>query len=270
MRHQLLEAAHARPVFLVRRRSRAVADARHHRPVREAPIGPRPLGDRVNDELCRHAACDHHRAAGEECRPFEGAAPQHGSIPAHGALVGIERLTHYRMNDVGADERVAARGRSMRAVAVEEIGAHAGFVLAKVAEPMAGVNARFAEPRAERLIDDGLQPAAMDRKLRHLITGVGAAQFAPDLLPEAVGVEQLVGSDPDRVEAIEQPQLRQFLDGMGQRVDADAELPDGVGLLVQFAIDAACAQHQGRGEAANSAADDNRLHRPLLHTKPGI
>src|SRR6266516_2458328 len=182
-------------------------------------------------------------------------------LHSSGALVGIERLTHYRMNAVGADERVAARGRSMRAVAVEEIGAHAGFVLAKVAEPMAGVNARFAEPRAERLIDDGLQPAAMDRKLRHLITGVGAAQFAPDLLPEAVGVEQLVGSDPDRVEAIEQPQLRQFLDGMGQRVDADAELANDIRLLVNLAVDAAGMQHERGGQTADSAADNNDLHR---------
>src|SRR6266576_3319345 len=122
----------------------------------------------------------------------------------------------------------AARARSMRAVAVEEVGAHAALILAKIPESVAGVDARLAEAGADRLVDDRLQPAAMGGKLRHLIAGVGAAQLAPNLLPETVGIEQLVGSDPRRIEAIEQPQLRQFLDGMGQRIDADAELANGV------------------------------------------
>src|ERR1700720_1788192 len=143
------------------------------------------------------------------------------------------------MNAVGADEHVAARGRPMRAMAVEEIRAHAAFILAKMPEAMAGMDARLAEPGAHRLVDDRLQPAAMDGELRHLVAGIGAAQFAPDLLAEAVGVEQLVGSDPYRVEAIEQPQLRQFLDGMGQPVYADAELTRGVRLLVDLAVNAA-------------------------------
>src|SRR5215470_9612093 len=127
------------------------------------------------------------------------------------------------MNAVGADQHVGARGRPMRAMAVEEISAHAAFILAKVSEAMAGMDARLAEPSAHRLVNDRLQPATMDGELRHLVAGVGAAQLAPDLLAEAVGVKQLVGSDPHRVETSEQPELAQFLDRMGQRVDADAE-----------------------------------------------
>jgi hypothetical protein len=151
----------------------------------------------------------------------------------------------------------------MRAVAVKEIGAHAGLILAKMPEPVVGVDARLAEAGADRLVDDRLQPAAMDGKLRHLIAGVGAAQLAPDLLPEAVGIEQLVGADSRRIEAIEQPQVRQFLDGMGQRIDADAELANGVRLLVNLAVDAAGMQHEGGRETADAAADDNDLHREL-------
>src|SRR3954469_4741091 len=47
---------------------------------------------------------------------------------------------------------------------------------------------------------------------------------------------------------------------MRQRVDADAELADGIGLFEQFAVDAARAQHQRSGEAADAASDDDCLH----------
>src|SRR6516164_7096080 len=127
---------------------------------------------------------------------------------------------------------------------------------------MAGVDARLAEPGAHRLVDDRLQPAAVDGELRHLVTRVGAAQLAPDLLPEAVGVEQLVGSDSHRVEAIEQPELAQFLDRMRQRVDSDAEFTNGVRLLVDLAVDPAGVQHERGGQAADAAADNDDLHRP--------
>src|SRR5258705_11043133 len=47
---------------------------------------------------------------------------------------------------------------------------------------------------------------------------------------------------------------------MRQRVDADAELADGIGLFEQFAIDTTCAQHQRSGEASDAASDDDCLH----------
>src|SRR5262249_5904938 len=165
------------------------------------------------------------------------------------------------MNAAGADQHVAARGRPMRAMTVEEIGAHAAFVLAKMSQAMAGMNARLAEPGAHRLVDDRLQPAAMDGELRHLVAGIGAAQLAPDLLPETVGVEQLVGSDPHRVETREQPELAQFLDRRGQRVDPDAEFTNGVRLLVALAVDAAGMQHERGGKTADAAADNDDFHR---------
>src|SRR5712691_10293207 len=145
-------------------------------------------------------------------------------------------------------------------MAVEEIGGHAAFVLAKRAEPMAGMNAGLAEPRPHRVIDDALQPAAMDGELRHVVARVGAARLAPDLLAEAVGVDQLVGPDRHRIETIEQAKPRQLLDRVRQGVDADAELADAVGLLIDFAVDAARMQHERGGETADTAADDNDLH----------
>src|SRR5262249_6688671 len=128
-------------------------------------------------------------------------------------------------------------------------------------QAMAGVDARLAEPRAHRLVDDRLQPAAMDGELRHLVAGVGAAQLAPDLLTEAVGVKQLVGSDPHRVETIEQPELAQFLDRMGQRVDATPALTMGIGRLGELEVEAAGMQQGGGGKTADAAADNDDLHR---------
>ena len=155
------------------------------------------------------------------------------------------------------------RGRAVGAVAVEEIAGHAAFILAEGAEPVAGVDARFAEPRPHRMVNDALQPPAMDGELRHVVAGIGAARLAPDLLAEAVGVDQLVGPDRRRIEPVEQPEPRQLLDRVRQRVDADAELANAVGLLVDLAVDAAGVQHERGGETADSAADDDDLHGPI-------
>ena len=143
VRHQVFEPSGPRPIFLVRRRGGAVADAGDHRPVRQPPVRPRGFGDRIDDELCGHAAGDHHGAAGKEGRPFDRAAPEHGAVPPRGPLVGIERVAHQRVNAVGAHQHVSPRGRAMRAVAVEEVGGHAALVLAKGAQAMSGMDARF-------------------------------------------------------------------------------------------------------------------------------
>ena len=164
------------------------------------------------------------------------------------------------MNAVGADQHVANDSAPVRPVAVEEPGGDAAFVLGEAAEPVAGVQPAFAKPRTHRLVDHALQPAAMHRELRHVVAGVDAARLAPDLLAEAVGVDQLVGADRDRVEPLHQTELLELLDRMRQRVDADAKLADALGLLEQLAVDAAGLQHEGRGESPDSTADDNDLH----------
>ena len=118
----------------------------------------------------------------------------------------------------------------------------------------------LAEPRPHRLVDHGLQSSAMDRELRDVVAGVEAARLAPDLLPEPVGVEQLVGADRDRIEPVEQAELGQLFDGVRQRVDADAELADRVRLLEKLAIDPARVQHQRCHQAADARARNDDLH----------
>jgi len=164
------------------------------------------------------------------------------------------------VNSIGADEHVAARGRAVGSVAIEEIGGHAGLVLGKGAEPMAGVDARLAETRAHGVVDHPLQPPSVDRELRIFVAGIGAARLAPDLLPETIGIDELEGADGDRVEPLQQAELGQLLDRMRQRIDADPKLADGLRLLVDFAVDPARVQHQGGGQPADAAPDDDAFH----------
>ncbi len=165
------------------------------------------------------------------------------------------------MDAVGADEHVAARGAPMGAAAIEEIGGDAAVVLRERAEPAIEVDARLAEPRPHGLIDHALKAAAVNGELRNVVTGIDAARLAPDLLAEAIGIEQLVRADGDGVETLEQAEVGQFLDGMRQRIDADAKLADGVRLLENFAVDPARVQHQRRYQAADTASCDDHFHK---------
>ncbi len=112
------------------------------------------------------------------------------------------------------------------------------------------------------------KPAAMDRELRHVEAGIEPAQFVPDGLAETVGVEQFVGADGDRVEPLEQAELFEFADGVGQGVDADAEFADLVGLLENLAVDAAGMQHQRRRQPAYAAAYDDDFHAETARNTP--
>ena len=126
---------------------------------------------------------------------------------------------------------------------------------------MTGVNGFLAEPLLDRPENDVLQAPAVDRELRHVVAGIDAANVAPDFLAMAVEIIKHVGADRDVIELLQETKPGEFADRMRQRVDADAEFADGVGLLEQLAANAARPQHQGRGQAANAATDDNRLHR---------
>src|SRR5438105_3253367 len=117
-----------------------------------------------------------------------------------------------------------------------------------------------AEPLLDGAVDHALQPPAMDGELRHVMAGLDAARLAPYFLAVTVEIIQFTGADGDCVERIEQPEACQFADRMRQRVDADAEFADRLGLLEQLASNASRAQHQRRGEPSDAAADDDRLH----------
>jgi hypothetical protein len=104
------------------------------------------------------------------------------------------------VDSVGADQNVGARGRAVRAVAAKKISGDSAFVLRVRAEPVTGVNAGFAELRADGLLDHRLQSAAVNRELRIFEASIGAARLAPDLLADAVHIEKFVGPDSDLIE----------------------------------------------------------------------
>src|SRR5438874_5066461 len=125
------------------------------------------------------------------------------------------------------------------------------------------------QPLLDGAVDDALQPAAMNRKLRDVVAGIDAAGLAPDFLTVAIEVVKHVSADRDIVELLQEAEAGEFADRMRQRIDADAELADRIRLFEQFAADAARPLHLRGGKAAVTASDDNRLHLPQLHKRPG-
>src|ERR1700729_3475215 len=84
--------------------------------------------------------------------------------------------------------------------------------------------------------------------------------LAPNLLPEAIGIDELVGADRHCIEAGEEAEIGELLYRMRERVDADAELADRVRLLEDLAVDPPRMQHQPGDQAADAAAYDDDFH----------
>src|SRR5260221_6362635 len=137
----------------------------------------------------------------------------------------------------------------MRTRTIEAIRGHTVLVLGEGPQPAAGVNRIRSQPLLDGAMDHALQPAAMNRELRHVMPRIDAAGFAPDFLTMAVEIIKFVGADRDIVELLQQAEAREFADRMRQRIDADAELADGVRLLEQFPAHAAGPPHQRPAEA---------------------
>src|SRR4051812_41074264 len=110
------------------------------------------------------------------------------------------------MNAVGADQDIAAHRLGVAAGAIEEIRRYAALVLGEGAEPAAGMDRVRAKPLLDGAMDHALQPAAMDRELRHLVTGIDAANLAPDFLAVAVEIIKLMGADRGVVKLLHQPE----------------------------------------------------------------
>ncbi len=106
------------------------------------------------------------------------------------------------MDAVGADQDVTAHGPGMRACTIEEIGRDAALVLGEGPKTASGVDCVRPEPLLDGAMNHALQPAAMDRELRHVMAGIDATGFAPDFLAVAVEIIKLVGTNSDVVELL--------------------------------------------------------------------
>src|SRR5436309_14866074 len=98
----------------------------------------------------------------------------------------------------------------------------------------------------------------MDRELRHIVTGIDAARFAPDLLAMTIEIVKLVGTNCDIIELLQQAEAGEFADRMRQGIDADAEFAAGFRLLEQFAANPASPQPRRRSQAANPTSGATR------------
>src|SRR5262249_46207358 len=150
----------------------------------------------------------------------------------------------HRVNAVGADQNIPARGVAVGAAAGGEVGGGAAIVFGGRGGGAIQMNARFTEPGARPPVDHALPPAAVNGEFRNVVTGIEPARLTPDLLAEAIGVEQLISADRNRIEPLEQAEIGELFDRMRERVDADAKLADRVRLFENLAINPARMQHQ--------------------------
>jgi hypothetical protein len=189
-------------------------------------------------------------------------APHQHAVPLEPGLAGVEPASHRRVDAVATHQDVALGGEPLGLGTFPEAGLDAPFRLRERRERMARVHRLAAEPVEHCLVEHALQPAAVDGELRHLVAGVNPARLAPDLLAEAIGVDQLAGADRHLVEPRQQAELGQLGDGVGEHVDADAQLAEAPGGLVDLAADAARLEHQGQRQPADAASDYDHFHRP--------
>src|SRR5204862_8120655 len=96
----------------------------------------------------------------------------------------------------------------------------------------------------------------MDRELRHIVTGIDAARFAPDLLAMTIEIVKLVGTNCDIIELLQQAEAGEFADRMRQGIDANAEFADSFRLLEELAANPRNPQHQRPSNASAATTAD--------------
>jgi len=99
--------------------------------------------------------------------------------------------------------------------------------------------------------------------LRPAIAGRQAARLAPDHLAEAVGIDEFLRGDAGLRELVAEAELGQFPHRVGLQVDADTTRAHIRRGLEHRAVDAGRMQRERRGQPADAAADDERLHGPV-------
>jgi hypothetical protein len=163
------------------------------------------------------------------------------------------------VDTIGADQDIATDHCPVRTRAIKKMGCYTGFVLLECAYSVAGVHLRCADSLEHGPIYHRLQSASVNRELRKLIPGSKTARLTPDLLAKAVGIEQLVGADGDRIESFQQAKLCKLADGMREGIDPNPEFANGFCLLEDIAVDASGMEHERGRQAADAAACDDNL-----------
>ena len=160
------------------------------------------------------------------------------------------------MDAVGADQGSAFDRGGLSIFPAFEGRHDTILMLVEADQPAPGMDPGRPQPVEHRAMENALQLAAMNGELGHIVSGVGATQFLPHRLAEAIAIEQLASPDADAVELRQQTELRQNADGVRQHVEADAEFAQLRGLLEYLGLYSGLVQREGGGKAADTAADD--------------
>ena len=149
-----------------------VGQPRHRRPARS---------DRVHDELAIVAPATiivpPSRNTGHSVAPRHSIDRSTAAHPRRGQL-----SPHRRVDAVGADQHVAVDHNAGGPGAVDEARTHSAIVPFDADEPVIDVHHLSSGAPAQRVVEDALQMAAVDREPREWPTGVDAARVVQDRL----------------------------------------------------------------------------------------
>ena len=138
---------------------------------------------------------------------------------------------------------------------------------------MAGLQPVTSPARPKSFEQDHLQIAAMDRELRMLVARRAAERLLIDQLAEAIEEGRVPGFDRDACQRLLESERGQFLGGVREQIDADADRPDFGGRLEYPAGNAALVQRKPQRQSANAGSDDDDVvHLPsrrALRRLPG-
>ena len=145
---------------------------------------------------------------------------------------------HHGVNAVGADKNVS-RNFDRAAVAPAKERDYSARRLREADKPVP-----FADSVGTRALTNGrqhdaMQHAAMDGVLRKFVPGIAAAEFGNDVLAELVDVAKFPRLDADRLDRIDDIELRQFTNRMWQDVDPHTQRFQLLGDIEGDELDAA-------------------------------
>src|SRR5262249_59380945 len=136
-------------------------------------------------------------------------------------------------------------------------------------EVVVGVNALATEAVEHCPVQDAEELAAVDAQLGPVVAGSKASRFTPDQLAVLRVVLELSGGEADARELIEESELSQLAHGVGEDIDADAQLlQDRRGLVDVHVVDARIEQGQGQHHPADSSSGDRAPPRLLCRAGP--
>ena len=169
------------------------------------------------------------------------------------------------MDAVRSDQYVGVDAPGRRTGPIDEPRAHAIADRLELCKAHAGTYPIRSDPSTDRVEQDHLQLAAMNRVLWILVAGRQPARIDEDFLAEAVHEHQLFGVDRNARKRIAEAKPGQYADRMRQQIDADTESANRFDLLVHGYVEPATMQTEGGSEAADTGARDDDVHATILN-----